>query len=79
MFVPNLDEFREWILEEAHGSRCSIHLGLTKMYHDLRKVYWWEGMKKYIEEFVVKCTNCQQVKREHQKSGDILQGIKVCI
>ena len=27
------------IFEEAHGSRNSIHLGATKMYHDFR---WFE-------------------------------------
>ncbi|WMV54619.1 hypothetical protein MTR67_048004 [Solanum verrucosum] len=29
------------ILEEAHGSRYSIHPGATKMYLDLREIYWW--------------------------------------
>ena len=27
--VPNVDCLRNWILEEAHGSRYSIHLVLT--------------------------------------------------
>ena len=36
------------------------------MYHDLREVFWWEGLKKEIAEFVAKCQNCQQVKAEHQ-------------
>ncbi|XP_070010675.1 uncharacterized protein [Nicotiana sylvestris] len=35
--VPNIDGLRERILEEAHGSRYSIHLGATKMYRDLRQ------------------------------------------
>ena len=75
--VPKVDELRNQILEEAHGSRHSIHPGLTKMFHDLREVYWWEGMKKDIAKFVVKCPNFQQVKAEHQKSGGLLQEIQV--
>ena len=47
------------------------------MCHDFREVFWWEGLKKNIEEFVAKCPNCQQVKVEHQKSGDMLEEIKV--
>ena len=43
------------------------------MYHDLRGVFWWDDFKKGIEEFVAKCLNCQQVKAEHQKPGDLLQ------
>ena len=65
LFVLNVDDLREQILEEAHSSRYSIHPGATKMYHDLREIYWWNGMKKDIARFVSKCPNCQQVKVEH--------------
>ena len=34
--VPNAMELRKKILEEAHNTRYSIHLGGTKMYRDLR-------------------------------------------
>ncbi|WMV13915.1 hypothetical protein MTR67_007300 [Solanum verrucosum] len=40
------------------------------MYRNLREVYWWNGMKKDIAEFVAKCPNCQQVKVEQKKPGD---------
>jgi hypothetical protein len=64
--VPDVDDVRERIMAEAHSSKYSIHPGSTKMYHDLREVYWWSGMKRDIAEFVSKCPNCQQVKVEHQ-------------
>ena len=75
--VPKVDGFQERILEEAHSSRYSIHSGSTKMYRDLREVYWWKGMKKDISEFVVKCSNCQQVKVEHQNPGGLAQSIDI--
>uniref|UniRef100_A0A0V0GZ67 Putative ovule protein n=1 Tax=Solanum chacoense TaxID=4108 RepID=A0A0V0GZ67_SOLCH len=53
--VPNIDNIRERIMTEAHSSKYSIHPGSTKMYHDLREVYWWSGMKRDIAEFVSKC------------------------
>ena len=40
LFVPRVDGLQERIIEEAHRSRYSIHLGSTKMYRDLREVYW---------------------------------------
>ncbi|WMV24600.1 hypothetical protein MTR67_017985 [Solanum verrucosum] len=46
--VPNVDELREQILAEAHGSWYSIHQGATKIYCDLREVYCWNGMKKGV-------------------------------
>ncbi|XP_070004111.1 uncharacterized protein [Nicotiana sylvestris] len=62
---PDVDGLRERIMSEEHNSRYSIYSGSTKMYHDLKEVYWWNDMKKNIEDFVAKCLNCQQVKVEH--------------
>ncbi|KAH0757932.1 hypothetical protein KY290_021425 [Solanum tuberosum] len=64
--VPKVGELRQQILAEAHNSRCSIHPGSTKMYRDLREVFWWNGMKRDIVDFVAKFPNFQQVKVEHQ-------------
>lgn len=38
--VPNVDGLRERIMTKAHSSRNSIHLGSTKIYHDLKEIYW---------------------------------------
>ena len=38
--VPDVGEFRQHIFAEAHNSRYSIHPGATKMYRNLREVYW---------------------------------------
>ncbi|XP_070055452.1 uncharacterized protein [Nicotiana tomentosiformis] len=35
--VPNMDGLCDLILEEAHSSQYSIHLGAAKMYQDLRQ------------------------------------------
>ena len=75
--VPNVDELRKKILEEAHSSRYSIHPGATKMYRDLRQHYWWRRMKKDIVEYVARCLNCQQVKYEHQRPGGLLQQMTI--
>ena len=46
------------------------------MYNDVREVFWREGLKKYITEFVAKCPNYKQVKAEHKKTGSLLQESK---
>ena len=63
--VPDMDELRKEIIEEAHYSAYSIHPGSTKMYHDLKDTYWWNRMKKDITKFLSKCLTCLQVKLEH--------------
>ncbi|XP_069149523.1 uncharacterized protein [Solanum lycopersicum] len=62
--VPNVDDLQTRIIAEAHGSKYSIHPGSTKMYHEFKQIYWWDGMKRDIEEYVAKCHKCQQVKVE---------------
>ncbi|GAU39338.1 hypothetical protein TSUD_60890 [Trifolium subterraneum] len=75
--VPNDAELKRLILEEAHKSGFSIHTGSTKMYHDLKKNYWWPNMKTEIAEFVSRCIVCQQVKIEHQKPAGPLQSLEI--
>jgi hypothetical protein len=65
--VPEIKGIRESILREAHDSAYSIHLGSTKMYHDLKSRYWWYGMKRVIAEYMALCDNCQRVKEERQR------------
>ena len=62
--VPHLIELREEILREFHCSRFTVHPGGTKMYQDLRRQYYWSGMKR-------------QVKAEHQKPAGLLQPLEV--
>ncbi|XP_070036352.1 uncharacterized protein [Nicotiana tomentosiformis] len=57
--VPNVAGLHHQVMREAHYSRYSIHPGVTKMYHDIGGIYWWDRMKKDIAEFVVQCLNYQ--------------------
>ena len=75
--VPKNDELIRKILQEALSSHLSIHLGSTKIYNDLKKLYWWVGMKIDISEFVSRCLICQQVKAEHQVPSGLLQPVLV--
>ncbi|GJZ07402.1 putative reverse transcriptase domain-containing protein [Tanacetum coccineum] len=62
---------------ESHKSKYSIHPGSDKMYHDLRKLYWWPNMKADIATYVSKCLTCAKVKAEHQKPSGLLQQPKI--
>ena len=75
--VPQLIDLREEILREFHCSRFSVHPGGTKMYQDLRRQYYWNGMKRHVGDFIRRCLMCQQVKAEHQKPAGLLQPLEV--
>ena len=57
--VPDVDDLRKEILEEAHSAAYSVHPGATKMYHSVRDLYWWNGLKKDVADYVTKCLTCQ--------------------
>ncbi|KAI3765462.1 hypothetical protein L2E82_15496 [Cichorium intybus] len=65
-WVPKVGGLRKLILEESHKSKYSIHPRNTKSYQDLRRQYWWPGMKKRIVKYISKCVICAPVKAEHQ-------------
>ncbi|KAA3466727.1 integrase [Gossypium australe] len=74
--LKNLKLVQE-ILNEAHNGNMSVHLGSNKMYHDLKKMYWWSGMKHDISEFVSKCLICQQEKAKHEVPLGLLQSVTI--
>ena len=74
--VPKGD-LRKVILNEAHNSLLSIHPGSTKMYYDLKQLYWWTRMKREIAQFVNECDACQRVKAEHQRPTGLLQPLAI--
>ncbi|GKE04434.1 putative reverse transcriptase domain-containing protein [Tanacetum coccineum] len=47
-WLPHFRGFRDLIMHESHKSKYSIHHGSDKMYHDLKRLYWWPNMKEDI-------------------------------
>ncbi|GKB14049.1 putative reverse transcriptase domain-containing protein [Tanacetum coccineum] len=52
---------RTIIIDKDHKTRYYVHPGADKMYHDLRDMYWWPGMKRDIATYVSKCLTCSKV------------------
>ncbi|GJW09598.1 putative reverse transcriptase domain-containing protein, partial [Tanacetum coccineum] len=71
-WLPLFGSLRDLIMHESHKSKYSIHPGSDKMYHDLKKLYWWPNMKAIIAEYVGKCLTCSRVKAECQKPSGLL-------
>nr|GEZ01020.1 putative reverse transcriptase domain-containing protein [Tanacetum cinerariifolium] len=65
--VPLVGDVRKMIMDEGDAMRYSIHPGADKMYHDLRDVYWWPGMKRDVATHISKCLTCSKAKFEENQ------------
>ncbi|GJW47418.1 putative reverse transcriptase domain-containing protein [Tanacetum coccineum] len=72
IWIMCFGDLRAVIMHESHKSKYSIYTGSDKMYHDLKKLYWWPNMKAKITTYVSKCLTCVKVKAEHQKPSGLL-------
>ena len=77
LVVPNQEKLKKQILNEAHESLFSIHLGSNKMYRDVRKRFCWKGLKQDIARFVAECDVCCRVKVEHLKPAETLKPLPI--
>ncbi|WVZ76324.1 LOW QUALITY PROTEIN: hypothetical protein U9M48_024308 [Paspalum notatum var. saurae] len=73
LVVPKDLELRKKILDEAHTSMFTLHLGCNKMYQYLKQKFWWTQIAKYVSE----CDVCQRVKADHLKPAGMFQPLAV--
>ena len=69
--VLDVENIRKLILEEAYDFAYLVHLRTTKMYQYLKHIYWWNDMKKDMENFMSKCLVCKQVKAKHSRLANL--------
>ena len=75
--VPDISELKREILDECHKSKLSIHPGVSKMYNDIKRTFWWRAMKRDISLYVSRCPTCQLVKSDQQKLAGLLQPLEI--
>ena len=54
MYIPKSGDVRSIILKEAHSALYCAHLGVKKMYADMRNLFFWVGMKRDVVDFIAK-------------------------
>lgn len=55
-------ELRQLILNDFHMLPTGGHAGINRMLSNVKKHYFWVGIKKDVEDFVRRCDDCQRYK-----------------
>jgi hypothetical protein len=65
------------VLSEFHATPIVGHLGFTKTYDQVKRSFFWDGMKKDIHTFVAECDVCQCKNGETIKSPGKIQPLLI--
>ena len=76
LYVPD-STLRTDLLQEAHDSPTSGHLGRDKTYELLSRTFYWPGMRKFVEEYVRSCPSCQASKPSQRLPIGLLQPLDI--
>ncbi|KAG3011395.1 hypothetical protein PC120_g14452 [Phytophthora cactorum] len=60
--VPNDEDPKFDILQEAHDAPSSGHLGREKTFLSVSQAFWWTHMYKWMARYMKTCETCQRVK-----------------
>ncbi|KAG2780597.1 hypothetical protein PC129_g23245 [Phytophthora cactorum] len=58
--VPNDEDLKFDILQEAHDAPSSGHLGREKTFLSVSQAFWWTHMYKWVTLYVKTCETCQR-------------------
>ena len=72
IFVPNVDNLREQILEQSHTSPMTGHPGRSKTAELVLRDFWWPTITKDCNSYVDGCATCQRSKPLRQKPLGLL-------
>ena len=55
IYVPVLGDLHTLVLSEAHHAPYSTHPRVKKMHADLKKLYFWAGMRCGVFDLIARC------------------------
>lgn len=55
-------EMRQIILNDFHILPSGGHAGMSRMYNNIKRFYFWNGLQKDVQDFVKRCDECQRYK-----------------
>ena len=77
IYLSPTSRFKTKVLKESHDSPTAGHVGFFKTYYNTRQSFYWKGMYKDIQKYVVECDTCQRNKSENVMTPRLLHPLHI--
>lgn len=77
LYIPKVEDLRDDCIAAVHSHPASGHYGLRRTLEKVREVFFWEGQKSDVADFIKKCDSCQRVKAPRMKPQGELQPLRI--
>ncbi|KAH0358938.1 hypothetical protein KCU65_g10168, partial [Aureobasidium melanogenum] len=77
LYIPDLDELKATLLQEAHDNPSAGHPGRNKTYELLQRHFYWPGMYEYVKQWVKNCHTCQRITPSREGHQGVLKPLSV--
>jgi hypothetical protein len=75
--VGNNTPLWQQLMGALHSSAVGGHSGMRASYHRIKKLFYWPGLKKDVEQWVAQCAICQRSKHEHCHYPSLLDPLPI--
>ena len=75
--VPDCPIVRQSVLYQFHDHPTAGHVGVSKTYKAISRVYYWPGIRKAVQGYVESCVRCRASKALTQKAAGTLQPLQI--
>ena len=76
LYIPNHNEIKNKLLEEAHDIPISGHVGIAKTIDLLSRTYYWPKLHEDVKEYINSCLPCQSNKARNSALAGLAQPIE---
>jgi hypothetical protein len=76
LYIPNHNEIKNKLLEEAHDIPISGHVGIAKTIDLLSRTYYWPKLHEDVKEYITSCLPCQSNKARNSALAGLAQPIE---
>ena len=75
--IPRDKDLQNILMKDFHSSPVGGHMGFTRVYEQMRKLYYWPRMKDDINKFIRRCDSCQRNKHSNRPMSGYLTPLQI--